>query len=65
VNRDRLALLEKEREQVSDEIDALYWAFTRQARAQPPVLTRPDLYERRAALEIEIKALKRARKGNS
>jgi hypothetical protein len=36
---------------VQAEIDALYWAFTRQARAKPPAVLRPDLYARRAELE--------------
>lgn len=51
------AVLEMELRQVSDQIDAAYWAFTRQARAKPPVLAVPDAYWRRAAIEAELRAL--------
>jgi hypothetical protein len=42
---------EVELREVQAEINALYWAFTRQARAKPPAVLRPDLYKRRAELE--------------
>ena len=37
--------------QVRDQIDQLYWLFTRTARGVPPIMVRPDLYERQAELE--------------
>jgi len=37
-------------------IDAAYWAFTRQARAKPPVLAVPDAYRRRAEIRDELNA---------
>jgi hypothetical protein len=45
-------------------IDAAYWAFTRQARAKPPVLAVPHLYAERREFEAELarrSARKRAR----
>lgn len=48
-----------ELKRINEEIDALYWAFTRQARAKPPVVVRPDLYRRRAELEDELSLLPR------
>lgn len=39
---------------IDDEINALYWAFTRQRRAKPPVVARPDLYAERRQLEDEL-----------
>lgn len=47
--------LERELTECEDQIDRAYWAFTRQARAKPPVLVVPDAYRRRR----EIKALLR------
>ncbi len=58
-DRRTLARLTKKREAVHAQIDALYWAFTRQARAKPPVVVRPDLYERRKALDERIADLRR------
>lgn len=42
---------------VNDEINKAYWAFTRQARAQPPAMTVPDAYARRRMLREELRAL--------
>ncbi len=44
------AELEAELAQVDAKIDAAYWAFTRQARAKPPVLAVPAAYQRRSEL---------------
>lgn len=49
-----LERLRQEWRKVDDQIQALYWAFTRQARAKPPIVVRPDLYARRAQLEALI-----------
>jgi hypothetical protein len=43
---------------VEDVIDRAYWAFTRQARAKPPVLVCPDAYKRRAEIKAELLHLK-------
>lgn len=50
--------LEIELKDINDKIDALYWAFTRQARAKPPVVVRPDLYRRREIVERELGELR-------
>lgn len=50
--------LKAELARVEAEIEAAYWAFTRQARAKPPVLAVPHAYKRRA----EIKRLLRDQK---
>jgi hypothetical protein len=50
----RRAELLRELAALKDEIDKFYWTFTRCARGRPPVLVRPDLYERRAAVEREL-----------
>lgn len=42
--------LEAELAKVEAQIDAAYWAFTRQARALPPVLAVPGAYARRRNL---------------
>lgn len=47
--------IEAELRTVNAKIDAAYWAFTRQARAKPPVLAVPAAYERRKALELLLK----------
>jgi hypothetical protein len=52
---------EAELAKVNAEINALYWAFTRQARAKPPCVVRPDLYTRRTELEGAIRQATRAR----
>lgn len=49
------AEIERELVTIDDQIDALYWAFTRQARAKPPCVVRPDLYVRRTALRIALR----------
>lgn len=49
-DKERQALV-KELCKIKDEIDALYWTFTRCARGKPPVLVRPDLYKRRNEIE--------------
>lgn len=48
--------IQTELRRVNDAIDALYWAFTRQARAKPPAATAggPALYARRRELEAEL-----------
>ena len=43
--------LEIELRAAEAEIDAAYWAFTRQARAKPPSLVCPKAYERRKAIK--------------
>jgi hypothetical protein len=51
------AQIEAELERVDAQIDAAYWAFTRQARAKPPVLAVPAAYERRAQLHAMLREL--------
>ena len=41
----------------NDQIDRAYWAFTRCARAKPPVLVVPDAYRRRAELTALLRTL--------
>ena len=41
---------------VEARIDALYWTFTRCARGKPPAVVEPDIYQRRNALQAEIRA---------
>lgn len=53
-------VIRAELELARDEINAAYWAFTRQARAKPPFLVVPDAYRRKAALERELEACLRA-----
>ena len=62
-----LALRETPRDELSarlraakESIDAAYWAFTRQSRAQPPALVCPEAYLERNAIETELKRRKRA-----
>lgn len=50
--------LRAELAKVNAAIDALYWAFTRQARAKPPVVVRPDLYRRRAEIEGALERIR-------
>lgn len=45
------AALEAELEAVNDKIDRAYWAFTRQARAKPPIMVVPEAYRRRREIE--------------
>jgi hypothetical protein len=42
-----------ERARAQSAIDNAYWAFTRQARAKPPVLAVPWAYALRARMERE------------
>jgi len=51
------AALKAELAKCEAEINAAYWAFTRQARAKPPCLVVPEAYRRRN----EIQALLRVR----
>lgn len=44
----------------NDIIDAAYWAFTRQARAKPPIMVCPQAYADRARLEKELREIRRA-----
>ena len=53
-----ITALERELRTVSDQIDAAYWCFTRQARAKPPVLAVPKSYERRDEIKARLKALR-------
>lgn len=48
--------LHEELRKVNDEINRLYWAFTRTKRGKPPCLVRPDLYQRRREIEEALKA---------
>ncbi len=47
--------LETELRAAEAAIDAAYWAFTRQARAKPPSLVVPWAYERRTAIQAELR----------
>lgn len=46
---------------VNDELNALYWTYTRTARGKPPCVVRPDLYRRRADLMRERRATNKDR----
>jgi hypothetical protein len=45
----------KELDAVQNEIDKLWWTFTRTAKGKPPVVVRPDLYTKRDELEKELR----------
>jgi len=53
--RSRRAIL-ADLQRVDDEINALYWTFTRTARGKPPCVVRPELYPQRTALRQELAA---------
>lgn len=57
--RSSLRSLRAELLEVEAKINALYWAFTRQARAKPPCVVAPELYTRRRELNDEIRVRSR------
>ena len=54
-----LAEIDADLQSVGDEINGLYWLFTRTARGKPPCVVRPELYTRRTALMAERRAVLR------
>lgn len=44
-------------QKIDDQINDLYWTYTRCKRGKPPVVVRPDLYERRRTLRTELRDL--------
>lgn len=54
-----VAIVEAERHRAHDAIDAAYWAFTRQARALPPVCAVPWAYTLRAEMDRRLRALRK------
>lgn len=57
----RRARILAELDDIRGQINDLYWTFTRCARGKPPVLVRPELYERQALLRAELEKLARRR----
>jgi hypothetical protein len=53
--------LRAELARVEAEIDAAYWAFTRQARAKPPALAVPHAYARRAEIQRLLRGTRKRR----
>lgn len=52
-----LVEIDAEIARINSEIDALYWTYTRTKRGKPPVMLRPDLYQRRAELNARRREL--------
>lgn len=48
--------LQHESRRVKEQVDALYWTFTREKRGVPPVLSNPALHIHQRNIEREIAA---------
>lgn len=59
----RRARIRRELAAINDQINDLYWTFTRTARGKPPCLVRPDLYVRQRQLLNELADSRKAATG--
>lgn len=53
------AYLQAEVERCKDEIDKLYWIFTRCANSKPPSVVNPGLYSRRSRAKSALRRWRR------